>query len=266
MVWQPKPRPQWVEELNAFGRQLGAPAALVSLDEGSLLGAARDATGLDDFGDDGADGGWREGLAVFLLALEHEADLHLLGRIMARNDIVRALVNRLEVRDTLARHPEIRDERVDSPLLVVGTGRSGTSLLHELLAQDPRHRVARTWELLHPCPPPERRDLRNRSAHRGRRPGVHVLAPDRARVPHDARERRRRSQRRPAHRHAPVRVGPSDGVVPHTQLRPVARARRPRAGVPCAPGVPPAPAVALCGRPVGAEITVLPRQVARLLP
>jgi hypothetical protein len=25
-----------------------------------------------------------------------------------------------------------------------------------LLAQDPAHRVARTWELLHPCPPPER--------------------------------------------------------------------------------------------------------------
>jgi len=42
---------------------------------------------------------------------------------------------------------------------VVGTGRSGTSLLHELLAQDPRHRVARTWELLHPCPPPERATL-----------------------------------------------------------------------------------------------------------
>jgi sulfotransferase family protein len=40
-------------------------------------------------------------------------------------------------------------------VLVVGTGRSGTSLLHELLAQDPRQRVARTWELLHPCPPPE---------------------------------------------------------------------------------------------------------------
>jgi hypothetical protein len=65
-------------------------------------------------------------------------------------------VNRLEVRATLRQHPEILEEPIASPLLVVGTGRSGTSLLHELLAQDPRHRVARTWELLHPCPPPER--------------------------------------------------------------------------------------------------------------
>jgi Sulfotransferase family len=152
MAWTPKPRPQWVTELNAFGRQLGSPAALVSLDEASLIEAARTATGLDDFGDDG----WREGYDVFLAALEHEADLNLLGRIMARDEIVRALVNRLEVHATLAEHPEILDERIESPVLVVGTGRSGTSILHELLAQDPAHRVARTWELLHPCPPPER--------------------------------------------------------------------------------------------------------------
>jgi hypothetical protein len=151
-MWSPKPRPQWVAELNAFGRQLGSPAALVALDEESLLGAARAATGLGDFGDDA----WREPFGIFVRALEAEADLHLLGRIQARNDIVRTLVNRLQVGDVLARNPEILRERVDAPVLVVGTGRSGTSILHELLAQDPAHRVARTWELLHPCPPPDR--------------------------------------------------------------------------------------------------------------
>ena len=153
MVWSPKPRPEWVTELNAFGRHLGSPAALVALDEESLLDAARAATGLDDFG---ADDDWREPFGVFVRSLDDEADLHLLGRIMARNEIVRALVNRLEVEATLARHPEILEERIVSPVLVVGTGRSGTSILHELLAQDPAHRVAQTWELLHPCPPPER--------------------------------------------------------------------------------------------------------------
>ncbi len=155
MTWSPKPRPQWVNELNAFGRHLGSPRGIVSLDEESLLDAARAATGLSDFGDPGDDG-WREGMRVFVDSLENEADLNLLGRIMARNEIVRALVNRLEVRRALADHPEILDEDIAAPLLIVGTGRSGTSILHELLAQDPAHRVARTWELLHPCPPPER--------------------------------------------------------------------------------------------------------------
>ena len=140
MPWTPKPRPQWVAELNAFGCQLGSPAALVALDEASLLGAASAATGLDDFGDDG----WREPFRVFVDALENEADLHLLGRIMARDEIVRALVNRLEVHATFGRHPEISEERIESPVLVVGTGRSGTSILHELLAQDPANRVPMT--------------------------------------------------------------------------------------------------------------------------
>lgn len=155
MTWSPKPRPEWVAELNAFGRHLGSPRAIVALDEESLLDAARAATGLSDFADPGDDG-WREGMRVFVDSLENEADLNLLGRIMARNEIVRALVNRLEVRRALAGNPEILDEDITAPLLIVGTGRSGTSILHELLAQDPVHRVARTWELLHPCPPPER--------------------------------------------------------------------------------------------------------------
>ena len=151
MTWSPKPRPDWVTGLNAFGRHLGSPRALVSLEESSLLDAARTAAGLEDFGDDG----WRDGMRVFIAALEDEADLNLLGRIMARNEIVRALVNRLEVQRALECNPEILDEVIAAPLLIVGTGRSGTSILHELLAQDPAHRVARTWELLHPCPPPE---------------------------------------------------------------------------------------------------------------
>jgi hypothetical protein len=154
MPWEPRPRPAWVAQLNAYGRQAG-PAAVVPLDEASLLDAARTATGLDDFGDDAA-GAWRDGLAAFVRALEEEAHLHLLGRIMARDEIVRALVNRLRLTATRRAHPDIADEDVGGPVLVTGPGRSGTSLLHELLAQDPRHRVARTWELLYPCPPPER--------------------------------------------------------------------------------------------------------------
>lgn len=147
MVWSPRPRPDWVRRFNAYG----SPAGLVPLDEASLLAAANDETGLDDFGDDA----WRAGFELFVHALEAEADLHLLGRVMARNEIVRSLANRLQVRATLRRHPEITQLAITAPVLVTGTGRSGTSILHELLARDPAHRVARTWELLHPCPPPE---------------------------------------------------------------------------------------------------------------
>src|SRR5439155_14697951 len=72
MSWMPKPRPAWVEELNAFGRQVG-PAALVALDEASLIAAAREQTGLDEFGE----AEWREGFGVLVQSLEAEADLNL---------------------------------------------------------------------------------------------------------------------------------------------------------------------------------------------
>jgi hypothetical protein len=143
------------------------PRTLVDLDEATLLTAAEAAAGgPDDFGGDD----WREPFRVFVRALDDEADLHLVGRLMARNEIVRALRNRLQVVATLHRHPEIRDRPVVRPILVTGTGRSGTSILHELLAQDPAARAVRTWEALHPCPPPERgtyeTDARISLAHR----------------------------------------------------------------------------------------------------
>ena len=48
--WQPPPRPEWVTELNKVGANPGSPAALVALDEESLMAAAIKAPGLDDFG------------------------------------------------------------------------------------------------------------------------------------------------------------------------------------------------------------------------
>ena len=127
MPWMPPPRPDWVDALNDFGRALLSPRALVDLDQPSLERAAIEAAhGVDDFGPDD----WREPLAIFLGALDEEADLNLVGRLMARNDIVRSLRNRLLVNETITHHPEILDRPIVQPVLVTGTGRSGTSLLH----------------------------------------------------------------------------------------------------------------------------------------
>jgi hypothetical protein len=55
-----------------------------------------------------------------------------------------------------AAHPEIAAGRVDRPLVIVGLPRTGTTILHQLLAQDPANRVAMTWEVMHVHPPPTR--------------------------------------------------------------------------------------------------------------
>jgi hypothetical protein len=150
--WQPPAREPWVERLNALGKNLGdGGRSLVPLDEATLLAAARQATGLDDFGD-----AWfRPALAKLLAALEGEARLTLLGRLFARSELQRILQNRLRVEDWIRRHPEVLDERIEAPIFVTGLGRSGTTFLHELLMQDPANRVPLLWETFFSLPPPE---------------------------------------------------------------------------------------------------------------
>ncbi|MDZ7784109.1 MAG: sulfotransferase [Halioglobus sp.] len=153
MAWNPEPQPRWVDAIKALGDNLGdSGRSMVSLEQEYLLASAAANTGLEDFGDD-----WfREPLGVLLRALEEEAQLTLVGRLLARAEIQRILQNRLRVQDVWSRHPEILEEQVTAPVVITGLGRSGTTLLHELLAQDPDNRVLHQWEAMYSAPPPER--------------------------------------------------------------------------------------------------------------
>ena len=139
--------------MNTIGgaaRAAGIP--LVRLDPETLLAAARASTGLADFGDP-----WfREPLRRLIDSYENEAKLTVLGRVIARRDAVRLLENRLRLCDALKRNPAIERGEVRRPIFVLGLPRTGTTILHELLAQDPANRVPMTWEVFHPFPPPER--------------------------------------------------------------------------------------------------------------
>ena len=152
MSASPSPaRPAWVDGVNALGANLGGAEHLIALDADSLLAAARAATGLDDFGDDG----WQEPFAVLTDALAREAKLNTVGRLLTRAELVRVLANRLRLVDLWKREPEILAGQVRAPIFIVGTARSGTSILHEVLAQDPRLRSPATWEIFYSVPPPE---------------------------------------------------------------------------------------------------------------
>ena len=122
-----------------------------------LIEAAERDTGLDDFGS----GAWRDGLAVLLESAAREAQLNDIGEHILRSWIHKRLVNRLRVVDWAKRHPEIRNERVERPLIVLGMLRTGTTILCELLAQDPRNRALMKWEALDCCPPPQSATFRN---------------------------------------------------------------------------------------------------------
>ena len=143
----------WVACVNALGKGLGDDGrSMISLAPDAVLAAARQNTGLSDFGEDDW---WVEPFQALCKALEEEAQLTLLGRLMARHEMQLLLQNRLMIEDTLAKNPQILDEEIVNPIFVCGLGRSGTTVLHELLSEDPAHRVPQLWEMWHSVPPPE---------------------------------------------------------------------------------------------------------------
>ncbi|MFT5695624.1 MAG: hypothetical protein ACI9QQ_001603 [Myxococcota bacterium] len=146
MKWQPPERPTWAQRLIEHGDMLGGASQLVSLKAQDLLDTAMSSTGLSDFsGDD-----WRDHFEVLVRALDEESDLHLIGRIMARTELLRSLRNRLLLAQRWAEQPEILDEEIEAPVFIIGSPRSGTSILHELMAQDTASRAPLLWEMNHP--------------------------------------------------------------------------------------------------------------------
>lgn len=151
--WSPQSRPEWVTVLNQVGENFGieGPRAVIALGEESLIDAACAATGLSDFGDED----WREPFALLLRDME-EANLNLTGRLLARIDVLQSLVARLRLTETERKHPEILEQRIESPIFITGLGRTGTTILLELLGQHPGLRAIKGWEFRYPSPLSER--------------------------------------------------------------------------------------------------------------
>ena len=151
-IWEHSGQPAWVKLINATGAGLGRfGVRWPRLSPETLMASARRKAGLSNFGD----GRFLEGLRVLVDAFNARRDVHAFGRIFFREYVTSLLVNRLEIRADLARHPEILDVPVDRPLFITGLPRSGTTFLHRLMSEDPAGRTLRFWESSKPSPPPE---------------------------------------------------------------------------------------------------------------
>ena len=89
-----------------------------------------------------------------LLADPAIADLTDLGRLAVRAQLLRRIVTTAALVDTRQRRPDLDDVALPRPLVIVGLPRSGTTLLHGLLACDPAAFAPRFWQLQQPAPPP----------------------------------------------------------------------------------------------------------------
>ncbi|MFP5220258.1 MAG: sulfotransferase family protein [Actinomycetes bacterium] len=120
----------------------------LSVDE--LLATAKAKAGSDDVGDD-----WfLEPLTVLVRSLNDEARLSELGLQMTHRRLVALLVDRLRLRRLQAEHPEIRDVEVRVAAEICGLPRTGSTLLHRLLAASPQLTSTSSWECSYPLPFP----------------------------------------------------------------------------------------------------------------
>ena len=114
-----------------------------------LVTRACERAGLEDFGGES----WREGLHLLVDSCESAPGVNPGGREFVYGQFVDALWNRLRVVDYVKRHPDVLDERVERPLVVLGLPRTGTSLASYLLDQDRLRRSLLTWEAQDSVPP-----------------------------------------------------------------------------------------------------------------
>jgi len=120
-------------------------------DQSRLVEEAVARAGHDDFGETT----WREGLGILLDSLQEEARLHELGVEIVNDEVTGYLTNRLAINAWRRDHPEVAEGAIVAPIVIVGQPRTGTTILYDLLAQDPGLRAPLTWEVDRPVPPPE---------------------------------------------------------------------------------------------------------------
>jgi hypothetical protein len=111
-----------------------------------LLQAAHQIARLTDFGDDS----FGEPLRKLLDCAARETDFHPPGLQYFKSEVIRCLVNRLRVQHDIVAHPEILDEDVSDPIIILGLGRSGTTKLHKMLSTPDDMEKTVFWRVWNP--------------------------------------------------------------------------------------------------------------------
>lgn len=126
---------------------MSQPSFTLDFDDLHLQASAQSA-GLSNFGD----ASYVAPMRALLHSLLTEADLNEQGLAMWHTRIVTILSNRLRLWEWLRKHPEIHNEKIERPVVIVGLPRTGTTMLHRILASDSRFHAPLWYEVRNPAP------------------------------------------------------------------------------------------------------------------
>jgi hypothetical protein len=97
----------------------------------------------------------RVALDALTQSLNEDAALNFIGKIAAWIDCSRMAATHLRIEQAFREAPETEQVELPPPVFVLGLFRSGTTILHRLLGEDPDNRTLPHWESFDPVPTPE---------------------------------------------------------------------------------------------------------------
>lgn len=95
------------------------------------------------------------GLRELITSINEEARPNSFGALAVKGLFERTLYSRLMIEKELAANPDIEKSEIKEPVFIIGMPRTGTTILHALMHEDPAHRSPLAWECLLPYPPPK---------------------------------------------------------------------------------------------------------------
>lgn len=120
------------------------------LDTDGIIASAENATATSGLVDDAL----RSRIDRLAGAFRKRLDRNTTHDEATRRQLVAILARRLAIAEDIATHPQILEEQIEAPIVIVGFARSGTTLLQSLLAADPANRPVVAWRTREPSPPP----------------------------------------------------------------------------------------------------------------
>ena len=142
-------RPAPIALYNIAGRTLGKVGLRKhSIDAARLMRSAQKKSGLSAFGDES----FVEPFEVMVESINVDANLSPIGLTIVHGRLLGILINKLRTEAALKANPQILDRPINAPIVIVGLARTGTSMLHRLIAQDTKIRALAAWESMNPAP------------------------------------------------------------------------------------------------------------------
>ena len=119
----------------------------MKINANEILDQAKSETGLSDLGEPL----FLEGMNKLIDSVNNEANLNEIG-IQAQPIRIQGLLsNRLRFEEDLKKFPEILEQEIIAPIVIVGLPRTGSTMTHRLLASDPNHTAMLWWEGRYPA-------------------------------------------------------------------------------------------------------------------